>query len=54
MRAFYSGSPGYNLMYTGVDGGFIGSFGPYAFDPVGLEGADTAALLDTGYSTGSN
>ncbi|WP_041375309.1 ammonium transporter [Polymorphum gilvum] len=45
---------GYNLMYTGVDGGFIGSFGPYSFDPVGLEGADTAALLDTGYSTASD
>jgi Amt family ammonium transporter len=26
---------GYNLMYTGVDGGFMGSFGPYSFDPVG-------------------
>ena len=22
---------GYNLMYTGVDGGFMGSFGPYVF-----------------------
>ena len=28
---------GYNLMYTGVDGGFMGSFGPYSFDPVGGE-----------------
>ena len=45
---------GYNLMYTGVDGGFIGSFGPYSFDPVGLEGADSAALLETGYSTASD
>lgn len=45
---------GYNLMYTGVDGGFIGSIGTYSFDPVGLEGADTAGLLDTGYSTASD
>ncbi|QBK32144.1 ammonium transporter [Roseitalea porphyridii] len=39
---------GYNLMYTGVDGGYIGSFGPYAFDPVGGD------ALDTGYSTASD
>ncbi|TYC53686.1 ammonium transporter [Rhodobacterales bacterium] len=39
---------GYNLMYTGVDGGFIGSFGPYAFDAVGGD------ALDTGYSTASD
>ncbi|MCX2725031.1 ammonium transporter [Roseibium salinum] len=39
---------GYNLMYTGVDGGFIGSIGPYAFDPVG------GNALDTGYSTASD
>jgi Amt family ammonium transporter len=39
---------GYNLMYSGVDGGFIGSFGPYAFDPVGGD------ALDTGYSTASD
>ncbi len=45
---------GYNLMYTGVDGGFIGSIGTYGFDPVGLDGADAAALLDTGYSTASD
>ncbi len=46
---------GYNLMYTGVDGGYIGSFSLfYAMDPVGLEGADAAALLDTGYSTASD
>ncbi|MCB1381732.1 MAG: ammonium transporter [Notoacmeibacter sp.] len=45
---------GYNLMYTGVDGGFIGSFGPYSFDPVGLTDADTGALLETGYSTASD
>ncbi|TCD15898.1 ammonium transporter [Oricola cellulosilytica] len=45
---------GYNLMYTGVDGGFMGSFGTYGFDPVGLEGADSAALLETGYSTASD
>lgn len=45
---------GYNLMYTNVDGGYIGSLGTYSFDPVGLEDADTAALLDTGYSTASD
>ena len=39
---------GYNLMYTGVDGGFIGSFGTYSFDPVG------GNALDTGYSTASD
>lgn len=39
---------GYNLMYSGVDGGFIGSFGPYSFDPVGGD------ALDTGYSTASD
>ncbi|MDD7909443.1 MULTISPECIES: ammonium transporter [Pseudovibrio] len=39
---------GYNLMYTGVDGGFMGSFGPYSFDPVGGD------ALDTGYSTASD
>ena len=39
---------GYNLMYDGVDGGFIGSFGPYSFDPVGGD------ALDTGYSTASD
>ena len=39
---------GYNLMYTGVDGGFIGSFGPYSFDAVGGD------ALDTGYSTASD
>ena len=46
---------GYNLMYTDVNGGYIGSFSLiYAMDPVGLEGADSAALLDTGYSTASD
>ncbi len=44
---------GYSVMYTGVDGGFIGTFAPYAWDPVG-GGEDTAALLDTGYSTASD
>lgn len=39
---------GYNLMYTGVDAGFMGSFGPYSFDPVGGD------ALDTGYSTASD
>jgi Amt family ammonium transporter len=37
---------GYNLMYTGVDGGFIGSFGPYSFDAVGGN-AMTPALRST-------
>lgn len=46
---------GYNLMYTGVDGGYLGSFSLiYGMDPVGLEGADSAALLETGYSTASD
>jgi Amt family ammonium transporter len=46
---------GYNLMYTGVDGGYMGSFSfIYAMDPVGLDGADSAALLETGYSTASD
>ncbi|GAB4354936.1 MAG: ammonium transporter [Oricola sp.] len=39
---------GYKLMYVGVDGGFIGSFGTYSFDPVGGD------ALDTGYSTASD
>ncbi|WP_068310706.1 ammonium transporter [Polycladidibacter hongkongensis] len=39
---------GYNLMYTGVDGGFFGSFGTYSFDAVGGD------ALDTGYSTASD
>ncbi|GGF00042.1 ammonium transporter [Stappia taiwanensis] len=46
---------GYNLMYTGVDGGFIGTFGPYAFDAVGAgDEAAKEALLATGYSTASD
>ena len=39
---------GYNLMYTGVDGGYIGSFGTYSFDAVGGNN------LATGYSTASD
>ncbi|MAU98995.1 MAG: ammonium transporter [Fulvimarina sp.] len=39
---------GYSLMYTGVDGGYIGTFAPYAFDAVG------GNALDTGYSTASD
>ncbi|SDR27557.1 ammonium transporter [Pseudovibrio sp. Tun.PSC04-5.I4] len=39
---------GYNLMYTGVDGGFIGSLGTYSFDQVGGDS------LNTGYSTASD
>ncbi|WP_417308985.1 ammonium transporter [Devosia sp.] len=39
---------GYSLMYTGVDGGFIGSFGPYGFP---APGADTG---EAGYSVASD
>ncbi|HEX2017672.1 MAG TPA: ammonium transporter [Aurantimonas sp.] len=39
---------GYNLMYTGVDGGYFGSFGTYSFDAVGGDN------LATGYSTASD
>ncbi len=40
---------GYNLMYTGVDGGYIGSFSfIYGMDDVG------GNALDTGYSTASD
>ncbi|MBC6717364.1 MULTISPECIES: ammonium transporter [Aurantimonas] len=39
---------GYNLMYTGVDGGYFGSFGTYSFDAVGGNN------LATGYSTASD
>ncbi|SNY90580.1 ammonium transporter (TC 1.A.11) [Cohaesibacter sp. ES.047] len=40
---------GYNLMYTGVDGGYIGSFSfMYGIDAVG------GNALDTGYSTASD
>ncbi|MEO0619983.1 MAG: ammonium transporter [Pseudomonadota bacterium] len=59
---------GYSLMYTGVDGGYMGTFAPYGFDSMGTlspgDGAtaeQTAAaaaaskgLLDTGYSTASD
>ena len=46
---------GYSLMYTGVDGGYIGSFAPYAWDAVGGgDDAAKAALLGTGYSTASD
>ncbi len=39
---------GYSLMYTNVNGGYIGSFAPYAWDAVG------GNALDTGYSTASD
>jgi Amt family ammonium transporter len=39
---------GYNLMYTGVDGGFLGSFGPYDFP---APGADDGSA---GYSVASD
>ena len=44
---------GSSLMYVNV-GSYFGTLLPYSFDPVGLEGADTPALLDTGYSTASD
>ena len=44
---------GYSLMYVNV-GSYVGTLWTYSFDPVGLEGADTAALLETGYSTASD
>ena len=39
---------GYSLMYTDVNGGYIGTFAPYSFDPVGGD------ALSTGYSTASD
>jgi Amt family ammonium transporter len=39
---------GYNLMYTGVDGGYFGTFAPTASMP------SAANALDTGYSTASD
>ena len=39
---------GYSLMYSDVDGGFMGSFAPYGWDGVGEN------ALDTGYSTASD
>jgi Amt family ammonium transporter len=46
---------GYSLMYTGVDGGYIGTFAPYSFDADGGgDDAAKAALLETGYSTASD
>ncbi len=39
---------GYSLMYTDVNGGWIGSFAPYGWDAVG------GNALDTGYSTASD
>lgn len=41
---------GYNLMYNGVDGGFIGSFGTWAADDVAALGGDYSA----GYSAASD
>jgi len=38
---------GYNLMYTGVDGGFMGSFGPYNWPDAGAsEGGDYSVASD--------
>lgn len=39
---------GYSLMYVGVDGGFIGSFGPYNFPAPGAD------MGDAGYSVASD
>ncbi|MEM1364809.1 MAG: ammonium transporter [Pseudomonadota bacterium] len=39
---------GYSLMYTGVDGGYMGSFGLYGWEAAGGD------ALDTGYSTPSD
>ncbi|MCK5931139.1 MAG: ammonium transporter [Fulvimarina manganoxydans] len=39
---------GYSLMYTDVNGGYIGTFAAYSFDTVG------GNALDTGYSTASD
>jgi Amt family ammonium transporter len=39
---------GYNLMYTGVDGGFMGSFGPYNFPDPGMDPSEA------GYSVASD
>lgn len=41
---------GYNLMYAGVDGGFIGSFGPWAAD----DAAALAGDFSAGYSASSD
>ena len=39
---------GYSLMYSGVDGGFIGSFGPYGFPDAGAD------VGEAGYSVASD
>jgi ammonium transporter, Amt family len=44
---------GYSLMYTGVNGGYIGTFAPYSFDEVGkFATGDDGAIA--GYSTASD
>ncbi|WP_371396623.1 ammonium transporter [Fretibacter rubidus] len=40
---------GYNLMYTGVDGGYFGSFGPYSWP-----GAGEGSIEDGSYSVASD
>ncbi|HFC05077.1 MAG TPA: ammonium transporter [Rhizobiales bacterium] len=37
---------GYNLMYTGVDGGFLGSFGPMQFPGTDKDAGDYSAYSD--------
>ena len=46
---------GYSLMYVDVNG-FIGTFAPYNWDPVGVaaDSDEGKALLETGYSTASD
>lgn len=44
---------GYNLMYSGVDGGFLGSFTTFGADDAAAL-AEQGASFDGGYSTGSD
>ncbi len=44
---------GYSLMYTGVDGGYIGTFAPYSFDEVGKFATGEGDAI-AGYSTASD
>jgi Amt family ammonium transporter len=44
---------GYSLMYTGVDGGYIGTFAPYSFDEVGKFATGDDGAVGS-YSTASD
>jgi Amt family ammonium transporter len=44
---------GYSLMYTGVDGGYIGTFAPYGFDEVGKFATGDDGAVGS-YSTASD